>query len=959
MIFSVSVRSTLDDRAPAHLRQLVPDLATWKRYYVEVEGDRPSPPDVDRLASTFGDQMTQQVTVDEPLVNGRQVEVAYKRGIVDNESDSIVALARMLDVPALAAKVATVYESADPGLALLVDAQACNHVIEELHEVDPVYDSLLPYGDHLPPETYDLRRLDDVELAALGTAGGRVLELDKMQRIRDVQRKLGLDVVTDVMLEAFDSRWNDHCAHTTWKSLGNLLGRLVSAAKACDNPSVVSMFHDNAGVWRLDDEWGIALKAETHNGPSAVSAYFGQLTKVGGVLRDILGTGLGADPIGVIEYTATGLPESPSPIAGRPTSKQIANETVRAVKEYGNTFGVPMMASRMTFHEAYRAKPFALGGAIGLVPLRHATKGRPQAGDHVVLIGGLTGNDGVHGGSGSSAGATMDATSVQIGSPLEAIKFREAILELRDADGIRAITDLGAAGLNSAVGEMGDGVGVWLNTALVPLKTGGLPMWRILVSESQERMALAVAPAHLDLARRVFDRHDVRCTVVGRFTGDDRYRVVWDARLTENDVVLADVSAMPEADEVGVNVPYELLDYTPPPRPAGGLPHRQEMPSAWPDLPVEKLAALVPVEKLAALVPQVLADGEVASQQWASVQYDSSVQARTFYGPTMDGPSAGLAVPTGYYAGRPVYGSDRAVVVTTAFDPWLFDAHPVRAARQMFVSAVLGQVLAGVRLLDICLADNFYTPHLGPDADAWLVGMVDELAALSRRFRIPFISGKDSSAGSTHTDEGVVSVPPGVFITALGVAADASLLRNERWQTAGNLLVRIGLSTPSLAGTVAARVFGLSADDADEVSVDDALAVAHALAAVSLSVVPSGRRLGAGGLLAAATYGSIASGLGAELESATALRAGASTADAGRPGQGRAAALLAEHRCAVLVEIKEEDVALLPDALAPVVVGRIVDPRDDGAPSVRLDGVELLTPDAVVAWQHSFEERLR
>ena len=292
-------------------------------------------------------------------------------------------------------------------------------------------------------ETFDLRSLDDKELEELGRAGGRSMELDKMQRARDIQLELGTDPVSDVLLEALDARWSDHCAHTTWKSLDNLLKRLINAAKDTNNPNIVSMFHDNAGIWDFYDGYGLAIKAETHNGPTAVSAYFGQLTKLGGVLRDILGTGLGADPIGSFEYTATGLPESPSPIKGRPTPKQIANETIRAIKEYGNTFGVPMLRSHMTFNDDYRAKPFALGGSVGLIPNKYAQKGNPRPGDYVVLIGGLTGNDGIHGASGSSAGAVMDSTSVQIGSPLEEIKFREAIVELRDNDCLQAITDLG------------------------------------------------------------------------------------------------------------------------------------------------------------------------------------------------------------------------------------------------------------------------------------------------------------------------------------------------------------------------------------------------------------------------------------------------------------------------------------------------------------------------------------
>lgn len=923
MIYKFSVHRTEGSSVLAHLQRLLPDLTTWRDLYVQAE--RPlTDAEVATLASTFAEPLTERVDVGTPLAAG-QVQVAYKRGIVDNENDSIVALCTLLGVPVVAARVALAYASADERLAEVIDAEACNPNIEELHRTEPHYDNLLPQGSYAPMEVVDLRALDDEGLLAVGRAGGRSLELDKVRQIRDLQVALGLDVVSDALLEALDARWSDHCAHTTWKSLGNLLGRLVASSEAAANPNVISMFHDNAGIWDFYEGYGIAVKAETHNGPSAVSAYFGQLTKLGGVLRDILGTGLGADPIGSFEYTATGLPSSPSPIAGRPSPRRIANETIRAIKEYGNTFGVPMMWSHMTFHDGYRAKPFALGGSIGIIPNAHAQKGTPKAGDHVLLIGALTGNDGIHGATGSSAGAVMDTTSVQIGSPLEEIKFREAILHLRDAGCIRAITDMGAAGINSAAGEMGEGVGIWLNTALVPLKTGGLPMWRILLSESQERMLLAIPTEKLTEAREVLRRYEVRNAVIGRFTGTDRYCVVHDTSLTEDVVVAADATAMPAAAEVGFDVPYELLKYRPAPREVPSARQEREVASRWPQLQPKELADVV---------RGMVGDLEVADQSFAAQQYDSSVQGVTHYGPM----SPNGRVATGFYAGRPLYGKPYGYVFSTSFNPWLFAAHPVRAARQHFLSILAGQVLAGVELTDICLCDNFYTPHLDPMGESWLVGMVHELADLAERFRTPFISGKDSSAGSTVTDEGTISVPPGVFLSALGKVPDVGQVRSEVWTTPGNLLVRVGLLTGSLAGTVAARVLGSEANDVDAVDLDDATSFLRELGRLSLDLAPSGRLIGVGGIIGAAMLGSLASGLGAQLDV---------------PLDG-AQELLQEHRVAALIEVAAADVASLPADLRPMVVGHIV---ADG-PSVRVGEVELLTDEAIGTWESSYAEEL-
>lgn len=927
MIKKFSVHHRDGDGAPAHLADLLDGLRAWREYYIEF-ATPPTDEQLAKIGATVADPVLETVEVDEPL-GADTVQVAYKRGIVDNENDSIVAACRLFGAEATAAKVATAYASADPALRDVIAAEACNPTIEELHDTEPDYDTLAPAGEYAPMETVDLRALDDEALAAVGTANGRSLDLDQMRHVRHIQEASDDEVVTDVLLEALDARWSDHCAHTTWTSLGKLLRRLVDAAVACENPNVVSMFHDNAGVWDFYDGQALAVKAETHNGPSAVSAYFGQLTKIGGVLRDILGTGLGADPIGVFEYTATGNPAGPSPIAGRPAPRQIAVETIRAVKEYGNTFGVPMMWSHMTFHPAYRAKPFALGGSIGVIPSAAAQRGEPRAGDLVILIGGLTGNDGIHGASASSAGAAaMDATSVQIGSPLEEIKFREAIIDLRDAGHLRAVTDLGAAGLNSAVGEMGDPCGVWLNTALVPLKTGGLPMWRILLSESQERMLLAVAPDEWDAARRILDRHEVRATVVGTFTGDGRYCVAHAPAVTEADVVAAATAVdgprpTGTVGEVGFDVAYDLLEWSPPPRPVDPPPPTPQPSTDWDDLVGPDLASAV---------TRVFSDVEVADQRHAALQYDSSVQARTHYGPLAQRGSGA----TGFYVSRPIRNSRAGAVFSTGFNPWLFDVDPVRAARQAVLAAVSTQIVAGVDLRDVCLCDNFYTPHLEPNSDAWLVAMVDELARLSMALRTPFISGKDSSAGSTPTDEGIVSVPPAVFVSALGKVPDVADLRYEAVTTPGHALVLVGPRTPALTGTAAARVLGAGRDlgGVDDVDVAATIAFYEALGHLSTTDAPAGRVIGAGGIVATAHLMAEAGGVGADL-------AGGS-------------ALLAEHRCGALLAVAPDAVDSLPAALNGEVLGEV-----STAPGVRVDGTTVTTDAALVAWRTSFEEALK
>jgi phosphoribosylformylglycinamidine (FGAM) synthase-like enzyme len=908
-----------------HLRSSLglPDLEVWHDFYLEF-GREPSEADLAAVAEVLGDGgISSRVVVGSPLDPATMVQVAHKRGVVDNESPSLVTVGELLGLDVRAGRVATTYRSTHPRLAAVIRRARCNQSVEELHEREPAYDTLVPAGGYAPACHTDLRGLSDAELAAVGRAGGRNLSLAQLHQVRDIQQFTGAASVTDVLLEALDARWSDHCLHTTWRSLGGLLGRLVAAAEATGNPNIVSMFADNAGVWDFYGGWSLAIKAETHNGPSAVSAYFGQLTKLGGVLRDILGTGLGADPIGCFEYTATGPAGSPAPVAGRPSPAQIARDTIRAIKEYGNTFGVPMMWSRMAFHPGYEAKPFALGGSIGLVPTEAARRGVPEPGDLVVLIGGLTGNEGMRGASASSAGATMDEAAVQIGAPLEQVKFRKAIIDLRDSGCIRALTDVGGAGLNSAVGEIGEACGVWINTALVPLKTSALPMWRILLSESQERMILAVPPDRLDRTRAINARHQVRTTVIGRFTGAGRYRVFHAPGLTEQAVV-ATGEPPPEVGDAGFDVPYALLGYDPVQRTVDPPPPRDPAPPPWPG---------VDAAGIVKLLEQVAGDPDVACQDGADVQYDSTVQGNTVYGPRY---GTHRLVLTGYWAATPVDDLPAAAVFATAFAPGLFDADPVRALRQLFCGLLGRLVLAGVAVRDICVCDNFYTPHLAEHADAWLVAMVDELAGLVRHFGTPVISGKDSSAGSTHTDAGLIHVPPAVFLSALGKVPDAAALLAEQWTRPGNLLVQIGPATPSPVGTTAARALDLTGTYLDDVDLDAYLAYLDLLAAHRHRFA-GGTPAGPGGLAALLLHGSLASGLGADLA----------------PPARTLSALFAEHRCGAVVEVAPADVPYLPAGLHPVPVAVLSD-----RPGVRLADEDLLTPGVIDRWTNAFGEAI-
>ena len=393
---------------------------------------------------------------------------------------------------------------------------------------------------------------------------------------------------------------------------------------------------------------------------------------------------------------------------------------------------------------------------------------------------------------------------------------------------------------------------------------------------------------------------------------------------------------MPEHHgDSGFDMPYELLSYEPPASAVNTVPQFYRESAA---LPPATLTVLDP-DRLPGILERVLSDAEVASQLHADSQYDSTVQGNTAYGPRYGSRNP---VRTGYWASTPVDGSPAAAVVSTAFSPWLFEIDPVRALRQNFCRLLCGQVLAGVDQRDICVCDNFYTPHLAPFAGDWLAAMVDALAALVRLFGTPVISGKDSSAGSTRTDEGLVSVPHGVFLTAMGKVPDVASLLPEAWQRPGRLLVQIGPRTPALAGTVIARAGGPEADrlgagGLDVLDVDAYLVFLRALAE-QRRLFHSGTLIGAGGIAATLATNALAGHLGIDLAP---------------PPAGDWGHLFEEHRCGALVEVDEQDLDQLVNELEPRVIGRLT-----AASGLRAAGTDLITPAVEKAWTSSFADRL-
>src|SRR5229473_1814837 len=382
------------------------------------------------------------------------------------------------------------------------------------------------------------------QLLELSRAGLLALNLDEMRAIQQHYREQGREP-TDVELETLAQTWSEHCSHKTFKATihyreldsdGSLLEEqtidsllkqyIMRATQQIACPWVVSAFSDNAGIIRFTQSQDIAFKVETHNHPSAIEPFGGANTGVGGVIRDVLG--VSAQPIACTDVLCFGPPDTTMEElpAGILSPRRIASGVIRGIGDYGNKMGIPTVNGAILYHSGYIFNPLVFCGCLGILP-RDSHPRRVQPGDRIVVLGGRTGRDGIHGATFSSGEMSSEinaraGSAVQIGAPITEKKVADVVIQARDRQLYSAITDCGAGGFSSAIGEMAAETGARVELERAPLKYQGLTPWEIWLSEAQERMVLAVPSAHLDTLLDICAIEEVEASVIGTFTGDHR-----------------------------------------------------------------------------------------------------------------------------------------------------------------------------------------------------------------------------------------------------------------------------------------------------------------------------------------------------------------------------------------------------------------------------------------------------
>jgi len=716
------------------------------------------------------------------------IEVAYNPGVMDPVVESVGKAIRDLGIATVASvKTARKYslrgDLSEEALQSICDKLLVNNLIQ--HVVTKREAVALPSTTYkFALTTVDLLSLDDDGLTEL-SRDRLWLNLSEMRRIKDYFSRLGHNP-TDVELETLAQTWSEHCIHKTFKSRIKL-GRLVvdnllksTVMRVTDElkkPWCLSVFRDNAGVIDFDGHYAICFKVETHNHPSALEPYGGAATGIGGVIRDILGTGLGAKPILNTDVFCFGPPDFPYDRLTRGVlhPRRIFKGVRAGVADYGNRLGIPTLNGAILFDERYIGNPLVFCGTVGLLPASMSQRGQQQTGDLVVLVGGRTGRDGIHGVTFASGELTKESeavssSSVQIGDPITEKKLIDVLLKARDQRLYRRITDCGGGGLSSAVGEMAEETGVRVYLERVPLKYLGLSYTEIWISESQERMVLAVPPNTVDQLISIFRSEGVEATVIGEFTDTRRLELFYEGNLV-NDLDMEFLhKGLPQLEKEAV---WELPQHSEPdfPQPA--------------DLREDLL--------------HILASWNVCSKEWVIRQYDHEVQGGSVLKPLTginnDGPSDAAIV-------RPILDSDMGIIVANGINPRYGDIDPYWMAAAAIDEALRQVVTVGGSLRRVALLDNFCWGN--PDKPDRLGGLVRAAQAcydIALGYETPFISGKDSLYNEFETEKESISIPPTLLISAVAVMDNVERAVTMDCKRVGDLVYIIGTTWNELGGS--------------------------------------------------------------------------------------------------------------------------------------------------------------
>lgn len=746
--------------------------------------------EVRKLSQTlFCEDINQKSAVNEPLASNdtsHKLEVAYKPGVMNPEAASIMKSAKDLRIHPEAVDSSIEYAFyggvSTEQVGQIVSRLLVNQTVERVVREKP--ETLIIKGEPGPIAIVPVRSASDEKLMNL-SRDKLFLNLEEMKVIQGGARRLERDF-TDAELEITAAWWSEHCGHKTFRAKvmteegekPPLIERIKGTAKKYFDGEVLSAFIDNSGVMKFYDGMAICGKVETHNSPSAIEPYGGAMTGSGGVFRDPFGTGQGAKVListDMFCFAQPDLCEEKLP-PGCLHPDYLLRRVVAGVRDYGNRMGIPTNNGSVHFHEDFRAKPTVIVGAYGIMPEERVQKGSPQVGDLVVVIGGRTGRDGIHGATFSSGEMTertinVNSTAVQIGNPIEEKRTFDALLECRDKNLIRAITDCGAAGLSSAVGEIGKEVGVEVDISKAPLKYPGLAPWEIFLSEAQERMVSAVSPDNIEEFMAIAKKYNVEATVLGYFDGSHKLKVNYGGQKV-------------------AELNYEFLEQ--------GLPQRV-MNARW-EKPVFEEPEIEMPKDWKDTFKKVLSHGNVCSKEPIVRQYDHGVQGTNalppFTGENHDGPNDAVVI-------TPILGKPYGMVKSHGMNPILNRIDPYWGSIWAITEAVSNYVAVGGDYKKACLINNYIWPFPDEESMGSLDKSVDAVVDMMNTLKRPVISGKDSLSSTYRGKNGeVIKIPEVLCISVFGKIPDVSKTVSSDIKKDDSTLCLVGKMDKGMGGSV-------------------------------------------------------------------------------------------------------------------------------------------------------------
>lgn len=836
-------------------------------------------------AGPLSDPVIQNFSINKPLAAGFDwlIEVGFRPGVTDNVGKTAREAIDLLLGGNAGTRAISVYTSrqylisgnitaADAGE--IASGLLANDLIER-HQIFSAKKFNLAGGvpAYIPQvtgtakpvvEEINLAESGDDELLKISRERILALNLREMKAIRDyyhdkktvaAREKMGLGKnVTDVEMECLAQTWSEHCKHKIFNSkihytdgkkkiiIDSLFNTYIKGStekirKAKGKKDFcLSVFVDNAGIIKFNDDFNLVFKVETHNSPSALDPYGGALTGIVGVNRDPFGTGLGAKLIFNTDVFCFASPFHKKKLPPRILHPRRIYEGVReGVEHGGNKSGIPTVNGSIVFDERFLGKPLVYCGTAGIMPARikgkttHQKEIRP--GDLIVMTGGRIGKDGIHGATFSSEELHEGSpvTAVQIGDPITQKKMTDFLLVARDRGLYRALTDNGAGGLSSSVGEMATySGGCELDLTNAPLKYAGLQPWEILISEAQERMTLAVDPKKINQFLELAKKMGVEATVMGEFTSSGLFHVLYGGKT----VAYLDMEFLHEG------VPQLKLN------------------AVWKH-PKNKEPQIKPGQNLGLELKNMLARLNICSKESVVRQYDHEVQGGSVIKPLVgaqnDGPSDAAVI-------RPLLDSMEGVVVAHGICPRYSDIDTYHMTACAIDEAIRNAVAVGADIDHLAGLDNFcwcdpVKSEKTPDGEYKLAQLVRANMAIydyTTAFGVPCISGKDSMKNDYQIGRTKISIPPAILYSVIGSIKDVRKAVTMDAKKPEDLVYIIGETKDEMGGSEWLAMKNFTGNNVPRVNACSALKIYRALhKAIQQGVIASCHDCSDGGLVVA------------------------------------------------------------------------------------------------------------